>query len=136
MPNIFLIIVKNASLSRILTSLDNVHNCVYSLRVGRERIVVFTPVADRQLRRLPLYVQRIVVDGLRTQLIENDPQETARNKFRLRRPSAHADYELRLENWRVFYRVEEAGERLKVKIALIGEKQGHRLIIEGEEFAL
>ena len=83
-----------------------------------------------------MYAQRIVVDGIRTHLIDNDPLESTRNKFQRRRPPSRTDFELRLENGRVFYRVEEGVHRAKTKIALVGEKQGGRLMIEGEEFAL
>jgi mRNA-degrading endonuclease RelE of RelBE toxin-antitoxin system len=63
-------------------------------------------------------------------LQENDPTEETRNKFRLRRPSAHADYELRLGEFRVFYRVRDE----IVEVVLIGRKQGNRILIGGEEF--
>jgi len=46
-----------------------------------------------------------VKDGIRAHLQDNDPTEESRNKFRLRRPSPHAEYELRLGDARVFYRV-------------------------------
>ena len=76
------------------------------------------------------------MDGIRTHLMDNDHLESKRNKFQLRRPPSRTDFELRLENGRVFYRVEEGVHRVKTKIALVGEKQGGRLMIEGEEFAL
>ena len=65
-------------------------------------------------------------------LQENFPTEETRNKFRLRRPSDHADYELRLGDVRVFYRVQDE----LVEVVLIGKKQGDRLLIGGEEFEL
>ncbi len=102
-----------------------------------KRNVVFVAAADRQLQRLPIYAQRLILEGIRTHLINNDPREKTRNKFQLRRPSEHTDYELRLQNWRVFYRVEEeSAQSVKAKITLIGEQQGNRLIIEGEDFLL
>ena len=64
--------------------------------------------------------------------METDPREGSRNKFRLRRASEHAEYELRIDPWRVFYRVEGG----TVQVVLIGEKRGDRLLIEGEEFFL
>jgi hypothetical protein len=67
----------------------------------------------------------------------NDPREETRRRFRLRRASAYADYELRLESWRVFYRIEENTTTLtKVKITLIGEKRGNTLVVEGKEVRL
>jgi hypothetical protein len=73
-----------------------------------------------------------VKDGIRQHLQENDPAEETRNKFRLRRPSDAADYELRLGDMRVFYRVR--GEI--VEVVLIGEKRGNRLLIGKEEFEI
>jgi hypothetical protein len=65
-------------------------------------------------------------------LQRQDPTRTDRNRFPLRRPSPHAAYELRVEPWRVFYRVvEREGE-----VTLIGRKEGNRLIVEGEEIKL
>ena len=55
-----------------------------------------------------------------------------RNRFRLRRLSPHADFELRVEPWRVFYRVQEE----LVIVELIGLKKGNVLLIDGKEFDL
>jgi len=63
--------------------------------------------------------------------LEN-PTEEDHNRFRLRRASAYADYELRAERWRVFYRVQQG----VVIVELIGRKDGNHLIIEGKEFIL
>jgi hypothetical protein len=69
---------------------------------------------------------------MRLHLTENSPTEESRNKFRLRRPSAYAEYELRLGAARVFYRVRgDVVERL-----LIGRKERNRLLIGEEEFEL
>jgi mRNA-degrading endonuclease RelE of RelBE toxin-antitoxin system len=69
---------------------------------------------------------------MRTHLQDNDATEETRNKFRLRRPSAHAEYELRLGDVRVFYRVRDD----VVEVVLIGTKRGNRLVVAGEEFEL
>ena len=94
------------------------------------RRVVLSDTAVRLFRTFPKAQQPGIRDGIRVQLQENDPTEETRNKFRLRRPSAHAEYELRLGDYRVFYRVR--GEI--VEVVLIGEKRGNRLLIGGEEF--
>jgi len=60
------------------------------------------------------------------------PPQEDRHRFRLRRASAYADFELRVQQWRVFYRVQES----LVTVELIGRKEGNRLLIEGKEFAL
>jgi len=78
--------------------------------------------------------RKFVLDGITIHLIDNDPLETTRNKFPLRRPSPHSERELRLDNWRVFYTV--IGDGGLVLINLIGEKRGNKLFIEGEEFEL
>jgi len=73
-----------------------------------------------------------IKEAIRLHLIEADPSQTTRNKFRLRRPSEYADFELRAGNWRVFYRVDQH----RVIVTLVGEKKGSRLIVEGEEIRL
>jgi hypothetical protein len=65
-------------------------------------------------------------------LIQGNPSETTRNKFRLKRPADVADYELRIGEWRVFYRVEPDA----VLVTLLGKKEGSRLVVEGEELIL
>lgn len=73
-----------------------------------------------------------MLDGIRTHLAKSDPLRKSRNKFRLRRPSEYAEFELRLESWRVFYRIREG----VVEVVLIGEKRGNTLVVGGEEFVL
>ena len=94
--------------------------------------VFLSDTAVRQLRRIPKGRRAILKDGIRKHLAEADPLQTSRNKFRLRRPSEYAELELRVDPWRVFYRVREG----RVEVVLIGEKVGGKLIIEGEEFIL
>jgi hypothetical protein len=61
-----------------------------------------------------------------------DPTQEDGNRFRLKRVSPHADFELRVEAWRVFYRVEQT----RVIVELIGRKRGNAVLIEGKEFKL
>jgi len=89
--------------------------------------------AVRQLKDLRAYDQKRVIEGIRRHLVEADPTEKTRNKFSLRRESGHADFELRLGDLRVFYRVEQDGT---VYVALIGRKDGNRLLIDDEVFEL
>jgi len=96
--------------------------------------VEFTDAALQTLAGMKKVERRFVLDGIRTHLIENDPLEITRNKFPLRRPSGHAERELRLDNWRVFYTVTDDGHWVIVN--LIGEKRGNKLFIAGEEFEL
>lgn len=93
---------------------------------------MFSEAAIRQLVQIEKGRRGLVKIGIRKHLAQSDPSQGATNKFRLRRASAHAEYELRLGPWRVFYRVRG---RL-VEVVLIGEKKGNRLLIGGEEFVL
>lgn len=94
--------------------------------------VLFTDDAVRQFKKLPKAARPLVKEAIRKHLVEADPEEPTRNKFRLRRPSEHADYELRVGSWRIFYRVEPR----RVLVTLLGEKRGERLLVEGREIKL
>jgi mRNA-degrading endonuclease RelE of RelBE toxin-antitoxin system len=94
--------------------------------------VGFPRDAVRQFKKLPKATRAFVREAVRVHLAESDPAQTTRNKFRLRRASPFADYELRADAWRVFYRLD--GRR--VLVTLIGEKRGDVLVVEGEELKL
>jgi len=94
--------------------------------------VVFSPAAVRQYKRLPAAARSLLKKEIYERLALEDPTEENRNRFRLRRLSPHADFELRVEPWRVFYRVQED----VVIVELIGRKKGNVLLIEGKEFKL
>ena len=94
--------------------------------------VVFAPAAVRQYRRLPAAARSLLKKEIYQRLACEDPIEQNRNRFRLRRVSPHADFELRVEPWRVFYRVQED----LVTVELIGRKKGNLLLIGGKEFEL
>jgi hypothetical protein len=96
--------------------------------------VEFASSALSSLSRMSKVHRRFVLDGIKAHLIENDPMEISRNKFTLKRPSAHAERELRLDKWLVFYTVLENG--VLVVVNLIGEKRGNKVFIGGEEFEL
>ena len=94
--------------------------------------VVFAPAAVRQFKRLPAAARRLLKQTISERLPQEDPTQENRHRFRLRRASPHADFELRVEPWRVFYRVRGK----MVIVELIGRKEGNRLRIEGKEFRL
>jgi mRNA-degrading endonuclease RelE of RelBE toxin-antitoxin system len=96
------------------------------------RTVELTPDALRQFKALPKRARPAIKHALHAHLVLEDPAKTTRNKFRLRRASEHADYELRVDDWRIFYRIEGA----IAVVTLLGEKRGNRLIVEGEELEL
>ena len=101
----------------------------YSVKVHN---VVFSQEALRLFSKLRKADRAFIKEGVQVHLAEGDPKRTSRNKFRLRRPSPHADYELRLDQWLVFYRLRDDS----VEVVLIGEKRGNKLIIGNEEFSL
>lgn len=94
--------------------------------------MVFTADALRQFKKLPRAVRQFIKEAIKLRLIEEDPTEVTRNRFRLRRPAEVADYELRAREWRVFYRIEND----EVIVTLLGEKRGNTLVVEGEELIL
>ena len=94
--------------------------------------VVFSPAALRQYKRLPAAARSLLKKEIRDQLALQDPTDETRNRVRLRRFSPHADFELRVEPWRVFYRVQEE----LVIVELIGRKKGNVLLIDGKELEL
>jgi mRNA-degrading endonuclease RelE of RelBE toxin-antitoxin system len=96
------------------------------------RRLVFSPAALRQYKKLPARVRALLKSTIVQRLLQEDPTLEDRNRFRLRRASVYADYELRVEVWRVFYRVQTQ----RMVVELIGRKDGNRVIIEGQEFEL
>lgn len=73
-----------------------------------------------------------MAEGIRKHLAPTDPAQNSRNKFRLRRASPFAEFELRLDPWRVFYRLNEG----RMEVTMIGEKRGKAVWIAGREFVL
>lgn len=94
--------------------------------------IVLSPDALRQFRKLRAKDRSRLRDAMLASLGEDDATVEARNRFRLRRPSEFADFELRVDDLPVFYRV--AGER--VEVVLIGRKKGNHLVIDGKRFTL
>lgn len=91
-----------------------------------------SPDAVRQLRALRADDRALLKEAMRTQLEESDAAEETRNRFRLRRPSTVADYELRVRDLRIFYRVTDD----EVRVVLIGRKRGNFLIVDRKRFVL
>lgn len=84
------------------------------------------------LGKLRKFDQRIVVSSIESQLPDQPTQES-RNRKRLR-PNKLAEWELRIEDHRVFYDVDP--ESSVVKVIAVGEKHGNQLLIHGEEYEL
>jgi mRNA-degrading endonuclease RelE of RelBE toxin-antitoxin system len=96
------------------------------------RRIHLSPDAVREFRRFRARDRSVLRDAMTEQLERSDATMPTRNRYRLRRPSGFADYELRVENWRIFYRVEGTN----VYVALIGRKRGNALIVGGRRFVL
>jgi mRNA-degrading endonuclease RelE of RelBE toxin-antitoxin system len=92
--------------------------------------ITITTEAKAQLLDLPAREQRIISDGVAARL--GDQPVTASRAIKRLRPNPMVDYELRLGDLRVLYKVDE--ENAEVVIAIIGRKVGNALIVEGEEF--
>ena len=80
--------------------------------------------------------QRRITDAIRQHLLDADPRSQTRNRFALDPAADCADYELRIGNFRVLYRVEEQEDEVTVIVAIIGRKNRNQLIVEGEVFDL
>jgi mRNA-degrading endonuclease RelE of RelBE toxin-antitoxin system len=105
--------------------------------MARQRTeLVFSHDARRQLLQLKGFDQRCLVDAIGKQLIAANPRSETRNKFALDPPPDCADYELRVGDLRVLYRVEEEADTTRVVVAIIGRKVRERLVVEGEAFEL
>jgi mRNA-degrading endonuclease RelE of RelBE toxin-antitoxin system len=63
----------------------------------------------------------------------HQPTQETRNRKKLR-PNQIAEWELRVDKFRIFYDLDEARE--VVKIEAVGYKKGSCLFIHGEEYSL
>ena len=94
--------------------------------------VALTASAKESLKELRKYDRQRIVDAIETHL-RVEPTNQARHRKRLR-PNQLAEWELRVDDYRVFYDVVEV-DRL-VKVVAIGYKKGNRLFIRGKEYDL
>ena len=94
--------------------------------------IAFTPRALDDIDWLHKRERVIVFDGVEDQLTHQPNVET-RNKKKLR-PNSVAEWEIRIDKFRVFYDVDI--ETRVVGIKMIGYKEGSRLFVRGEEFNL
>jgi mRNA-degrading endonuclease RelE of RelBE toxin-antitoxin system len=97
-----------------------------------KRTITLSPDARTQLQRLRAAERAALRQALETQLGKDDATVPTKNRFRLRRPSSLADYELRVGRLRVFYRVEGK----IVRVILIGKKHRDAVLIDGKRFTL
>jgi len=76
--------------------------------------------------------RRIVFDGIQQQLADEPVVET-RNRKTLR-PNRTAEWEVRIEAFRVFYDVDIGQQVVDVKV--VGRKSGSKVLVRGKEFRL
>jgi mRNA-degrading endonuclease RelE of RelBE toxin-antitoxin system len=91
-----------------------------------------TRTACRHLQALRRFERNRVLDTIRGQLTHR-PDEETRNK-KLLRGNPVADWELRVQPFRVFYEVDSAGQT--VRVVAVGLKRGSKLVIGGEEIEI
>lgn len=92
----------------------------------------FTESALEDIAGLRGRDRQIVFDGIQQQL-PHEPVLETRNRKKLR-PNRTAAWEVRIEEFRVFYDVDVDQETVEVK--LIGQKVGSKVIVRGKEFKL
>ena len=94
--------------------------------------VELTEEAFSHLAAFKKFERNIILDAIKLQLPYQAIEET-RNKKSLRE-NPLADWELRIQDYRVFYDVNL--EQSIVRIVAIGYKEHNRLFIDGEEIFL
>ena len=94
--------------------------------------IEFTADAKRHVGQFSARDQRIILQAIEEQL-SAQPTVPTRNRKQLR-PNNLAQWELRVQRFRVFYNVEE--EQITVAVVAVAVKEGARFLIEGKEFTL
>jgi mRNA-degrading endonuclease RelE of RelBE toxin-antitoxin system len=89
-------------------------------------VIEYSPEAEDHLRRLTARQQRIVVDAVDRQLL-NEPTSETRNRKPMR-PNPIAPWELRIGSLRVYYEVKEHPNP-RVMILAVGVKERNRVRI-------
>ncbi|HLQ43638.1 MAG TPA: type II toxin-antitoxin system RelE/ParE family toxin [Planctomycetaceae bacterium] len=92
----------------------------------------FTDEALADLTVLRTFDQNRVTDAIESQLL-HQPDVESRNRKRLR-PNQLAEWELRIDNLRVFFDVRPSAP--SVNIVAVGWKQGEKLFIHGQPYQL
>ncbi len=94
--------------------------------------IEYTPEAREDLNSFRKFEQKRILDEIDAQL-QYEPNVETRNRKKLR-PNDVAEWELRIDNVRVFYDVHETVK--VVKVEAVGYKRGNKLFIHGEEYDL
>jgi mRNA-degrading endonuclease RelE of RelBE toxin-antitoxin system len=93
----------------------------------------YSPATDEHLRVLTARQRAMVFDSVDEQL-EHEPGVETRNRKPMR-PNPLAPWELRIEELRVYYEIEELPEQV-VTIVAVGVKDRNRVLIGGKEIRL
>lgn len=94
--------------------------------------IEFTLEAIDDMHLLRKRDQRQVMEKIENQL-QYQPTEETHNRKKLR-PNALAEWELRIDRFRVFYDIDMEAKR--VKIEAVGYKRGNSVFIHGKEYML
>lgn len=89
-----------------------------------------TEGAEADLKWLSAYARRIILDGVEIHLRHQPTVGTRRIKTLRSNPIA--GWELRVGDFRALYDVDETSR--VVTIQVVGEKQGNRLLVQGQEY--
>lgn len=92
--------------------------------------ISITEAAKSQLLSLPTRDQRIIQSAVVSQLTNQPTVET--NAIKRLRPNPVAEFELRIGDFRVLYKVHD--DRAEVVVLVIGQKVRNALIVSGREF--
>jgi mRNA-degrading endonuclease RelE of RelBE toxin-antitoxin system len=96
--------------------------------------IILSPEAIDHLSALPAHHRRILLDAIDTHLANEPTMITRRRK--LLRPNPLASWELRVDQFRVYYQVESAHKGQFVYVIAVGKKIRNRVIIGGMEVEL
>ena len=92
--------------------------------------VNFTEGAEADLRWFSAYARRIILDGVELHL--RDQPTVGTRRIKTLRSNPIAGWELRLGDYRVLYDVDESNRIVSIQV--VGEKQGNRLLVQGQEY--
>jgi mRNA-degrading endonuclease RelE of RelBE toxin-antitoxin system len=94
--------------------------------------IEFVPEAIEDLSSLRRFDLKRIAEEVEIQL-SHEPTRETRNRKQLR-PNQLAEWELRVDSFRIFYDVDT--EKSVVKVIAVGYKEGNVLFIHGERFDL
>jgi len=92
--------------------------------------ISITDVAATQLRAMTAHDRRIIESAIAARL--TDQPTTVTKCIRKLRPNPLAEFELRIQRFRVLYNVDV--ETDEIVLLIVGIKLGNKLIVEGTEF--